>query len=87
MSLGHDPEGKTLSILGMGGIRGALAKRAKVFEMGAVYYNRRELSPESNPADAKWVTLKELLRSSDVISVYLPSVRAPGISLAERILR
>lgn len=72
MDLGHDPEGKTLGILGMGGIGGALARRAAPFDMKIQYHNRRRVAPEKNPTGAEYVSLEHLLATSDVISVHLP---------------
>ena len=72
MQLAHDPENKMLGILGMGGIGSATAKRAMGFGMTIQYHNRRQLPPEKNPFNAKYVGFEELLRTSDVISVHLP---------------
>ncbi|KAL9622950.1 MAG: hypothetical protein Q9160_002668 [Pyrenula sp. 1 TL-2023] len=68
--LGHDPKGKTLGILGMGGIGGAVAHRARAFGMKIVYHNRSRLSPEKE-SGAKYVTFDELLAQSDVLSLNL----------------
>ncbi|OJJ49406.1 hypothetical protein ASPZODRAFT_1473698 [Penicilliopsis zonata CBS 506.65] len=70
-ALGHDPEGKTLGILGMGGIGRNLKKKAEAFGMKVIYYNRRQLSEELS-AGAQYVTFDELLATSDVISLNLP---------------
>ena len=72
MQLTHDPENKTLGILGMGGIGTAVAKRAVAFGMSLQYHNRRELSKEKNTVGAKYVTFEKLLRTSDIISIHLP---------------
>ncbi|KAL8831133.1 MAG: hypothetical protein Q9170_005435, partial [Blastenia crenularia] len=48
--LGHDPEGKSLGILGMGGIGKNLARKAQVLGMRVVYHNRRRLSPDEEKA-------------------------------------
>ena len=72
MVLGHDPEGKTLGILGMGGIGRALARRAAPFDMKIQYHNRRPIAPEHNPTAAQYVSFEDLLSTSDVISVHLP---------------
>jgi len=69
MSLGHDPEGKTL---GMGGIGSALALRAVAFDLKVQYHNRQRITPESNPTNAKYMPFETLLITSDVISVHLP---------------
>ncbi|KAJ5343871.1 hypothetical protein N7541_008578 [Penicillium brevicompactum] len=69
--LGHDPQGKTLGILGMGGIGRNLKKKAEAFGMKVVYHNRRELGDEL-AAGAQYVSFDELLSTSDVISLNLP---------------
>lgn len=68
---GHDPEGKILGIVGMGGIGRNLKKKAEAFGMNVIYYNRRKLD-ENMAAGAKYVTFDELLANSDVISLNLP---------------
>jgi glyoxylate reductase len=69
--LGHDPQGKVLGILGMGGIGRNLMKKAQAFGMITQYYNRTELSEELS-AGAKYVSFDELLATSDVLSLNLP---------------
>lgn len=69
--LGHDPEGKILGILGMGGIGRDLKKKAEALGMKVQYHNRNQLSPEMS-GGAKYVNLEELLESSDVISLNVP---------------
>ncbi|EEA25445.1 hypothetical protein TMatcc_006329 [Talaromyces marneffei ATCC 18224] len=75
--LGHDPKGKVLGILGMGGIGREMAHRAKAFGMTIQYHNRSRLSPELEDG-AKYVSFEELLATSDVFSLNLalnPSTR------------
>lgn len=69
--LGHDPQGKVLGILGMGGIGRALKRRTDVLEMRTIYHNRRRLDPALEDG-AEYVTFDELLAGSDVISLNLP---------------
>ncbi|KAF2199950.1 glyoxylate reductase [Delitschia confertaspora ATCC 74209] len=69
--LGHDPEGKTLGILGMGGIGRNLKKKAEAFSMKVIYHNRNQLSNEQ-AAGAEYVSFEELLSRSDIISLNLP---------------
>ena len=76
--LGHDPEGKVLGILGMGGIGRNLKKKAEAFGMSVQYHNRNRLTDE-HAGGAKYVTFDELLATSDVISLNLP-LNVSGLS-------
>jgi glyoxylate reductase len=77
--LGRDCRGMLLGILGMGGIGLAMARRAAGFGFRLQYHNRSPartsdiealgLRPEQEP---KFVSLEELLRTSDAISIHLP---------------
>nr|POE47796.1 putative 2-hydroxyacid dehydrogenase unk4.10 [Quercus suber] len=69
--LGHDPEGKVLGILGMGGIGRNMKKKCDAFGMKTIYHNRSQLSPEL-AGGADYVTFDELLARSDVLSLNLP---------------
>ncbi|OWP06264.1 hypothetical protein B2J93_2502 [Marssonina coronariae] len=69
--LGHDPQGKVLGILGMGGIGRNLMKKAAVFGMTTQYHNRTRL-PEELSGGARYVSFEDLLKTSDVLSLNLP---------------
>jgi len=68
--IGHDPKGKTLGILGMGGIGRAMAHRARPFGMKIAYHNRSRLSKELE-GDATYLSFDDLLAQSDVLSLNL----------------
>lgn len=72
MGLTHEPEGKTLGILGMGGIGTAVARRAQPFGLHLQYHNRSCVPEQQNVTSANYVSFDELLRTSDIISVHLP---------------
>ena len=69
--LGHDPEGKTLGILGLGGIGLNLKRKIEAFGMRVIYHNRTKLSDEMADG-AEYVSFDELLTRSDVLSLNLP---------------
>lgn len=69
--LGHDPQGKVLGILGMGGIGRNVARKARAFGMIVKYYNRSRLAPELE-GEAEYVDFETLLKESDVLSLNLP---------------
>jgi glyoxylate reductase len=71
-ALGHDPQGKVLGILGMGGIGRNIKRKAEVFGMTTIYHNRGKLDPEM-AGGAEYVSFEELLKRSDVLSLNLPS--------------
>lgn len=69
--LGHDPEGKILGILGLGGIGRNLKSKAEAFGMRIIYHNRNKLS-EHLAEGAEYVTFEGLLTRSDIISINIP---------------
>ena len=69
--LGTEISGKTLGIIGMGRIGTQMAKRAKAFGMNIIYYNRHKI----NSKIAKYSTLDNLLKKSDVVSIHVPSTK------------
>jgi glyoxylate reductase len=69
--LGHDPQGKVLGILGMGGIGRNMARKAAAFGMSTIYHNRSPL-PGDLADGAEYVGFEELLRRADVLSLNLP---------------
>jgi lactate dehydrogenase-like 2-hydroxyacid dehydrogenase len=72
-ALGHDPQGKVLGILGMGGIGRNFAKKALAFGMKIRYYNRTRLDESiEKEISAEYVDFDTLLRESDVLSLNLP---------------
>ncbi|EIN06735.1 hypothetical protein PUNSTDRAFT_115244 [Punctularia strigosozonata HHB-11173 SS5] len=67
----HDLTGRTLGVLGMGGIGGRLAELCHAFPMRVIYHNRKP-SAEA-PEWAEYVgDIQEFLKQTDVLSVHVP---------------
>jgi len=67
----HDITGRTLGILGLGGIGLRLAHLVHVFPMRVIYYSRRKVAHA--PEWCEYVgSMDELLRQSDVLSLHVP---------------
>ncbi|MFF4504377.1 2-hydroxyacid dehydrogenase [Streptomyces sp. NPDC001401] len=66
--------GKTLGIVGLGGIGQEVARRAVAFDMTIVYAGRRRLPQETEArlGGARHVPLDELLRTADYVSLHAP---------------
>jgi len=71
LDFGHDPQGKTLGIIGMGRIGRAVKRRVEPLGVKTIYYNRNQL-PDSEAAGARYVSFDELLKTSDIISLHVP---------------
>ncbi len=69
--LGVELREKTFGIIGAGRIGAAVAKRAAGFGVNLIYYDGRE-NPEIESLGGKKVTLNNLLKRSDIISLHLP---------------
>ncbi len=71
--LGQDLHGATLGLIGVGRIGGAVARRAKGFDMQILYTDAVSLPPEvEQELGARRVELPELLREADFVSLHVP---------------
>jgi lactate dehydrogenase-like 2-hydroxyacid dehydrogenase len=71
--LGTELAGKTMGIVGLGRIGSAVARRALGFGMDVVYHNRTRANPTvERQTGARYVSLDELLATSDVVSLHCP---------------
>ena len=70
---GHSLYGKTLGLIGLGRIGQAVARRASIFGMNVLYYQRSPLfDPLTREFGATYRPLDDLLQASDVISLHVP---------------
>ena len=73
VGLAHDPRGKVVGIVGMGGIGRALRDRLAPFGFSKIiYYNRRRLSPELEAGAEYVASLDELYAQTDVLALNCP---------------
>lgn len=71
--LGRDVSGKTLGIVGLGGIGKAVARRAKGFGMQVLYHNRKRIgASEERELAVTYSDLDSLLARSDFLSLHVP---------------
>lgn len=71
--LGQDVHHATLGIIGFGRIGRAVAKRAQGFEMSILYTDVKQAPKEvENELRAKFVSLQEVISTSDYISIHTP---------------
>lgn len=80
--------GKTLGILGLGGIGRAVAARARGFGMTIVYCNRTRLPPELEQGAIWYGDFTEMLPRCDFLSLHAPSgPETKGIINADTLAR
>lgn len=71
--LGHELAGKTLGIIGMGGIGQAVARRMHAFDMKVIYTQRHQLRPTVEAqCSATFVSQTELLHRADIVTIHAP---------------
>jgi glyoxylate reductase len=70
--LGRDVHHATLGIIGLGRIGAEVAKRARGFDMQILYHARNRRPDQERALGLEYVSLEELLRRSDFISLHTP---------------
>jgi glyoxylate reductase len=92
LMVGMEVSGSTLGIIGMGKIGQAVARRARGFDMNVLYYDAvggtsaRRHDMEQN-FGAKFVSLEELLRESDFVTLHCPLTNETKNIISEKELR
>ena len=69
---GYELKGKTAGIIGLGKVGGRVAARLKAFECEVVAYDPYIAEKRAHDLGVKLVTLAELLRVCDIITVHTP---------------
>lgn len=86
--LGTDIHGATLGIIGLGRIGKAMARRARGFDMRALYYDLNRVDRQvERDMGVEYVQLDELLREADFITIHVPLAQETYHLIGERELR
>ncbi|NMB81043.1 MAG: D-glycerate dehydrogenase [Ignavibacteria bacterium] len=72
LMLGIELAGKTVGIIGAGRIGFEVAKRLLPFKTKIIYYDRNRREKFESATGAKKVSLNNLLKNSDIVSVHVP---------------
>lgn len=82
--LGREVYGRTIGIIGLGDIGTAVARRAKGFGMKILYHNRKRDLKTEEELGATYVSIEDLLRNSDYVSLHVPLTSDTHHMIGER---
>jgi len=82
--LGYDLKGKTAGIIGAGRIGMAFARMCSGFDMKLVYHNRKKDGDIERELGGEYVSLEELLRRSDFVSIHTPLTDSTWHMISDR---
>ena len=82
--LGVDLNGKTIGIVGCGRIGFQVARRAYSFGMKILYYDSIRREDVEKKFNAKFVSLNELLRNSDIVTLHVPLTKTTRKMIGEK---
>src|SRR5271168_3383578 len=70
-SVGDDLAGRTLGVLGLGNVGGAVARIGKTFGMEVIAWSQNLTADRAAEAGAVLVTKEELFRQADIVTIHL----------------
>ncbi len=82
--MGVELRGKTIGIIGLGRIGYEVAKRVRALEMNILAYDPYVSEERAKSVGAKLVSLEELLRNSDFITIHVPKTKETENLISER---
>ena len=82
--LGIDLKGKTIGIIGCGRIGYQVARKAYGFEMSILYHDMLRNKEVEERFKARFVSLEELLRISDIVTLHVPLTEATKGLIGEK---
>lgn len=69
---GASVSGRTLGLIGVGGVGTAMAQRARGFSMKVIYHDPRRLTPEQEKElNATWMPFDDVFRNADFVSLHV----------------
>ena len=84
--VGDDLAGRTLGVLGLGNVGGAVARIGKAFGMEVIAWSQNLTADRAAEAGAALVTKEELFRQADIVTIHLVlSGRTRGLVGAEEL--
>jgi phosphoglycerate dehydrogenase-like enzyme len=76
--------GKTVGLIGMGNIGKKVARRLKAFETNIIYCDAKPAPDIEAELDASRVSLEELLREADIITIHIPLLKETRALIGQR---
>lgn len=73
LMVGNEVTGKTLGIIGMGGIGQIVADRARSFKMKIIYHNRNKLTSNLEKDATYYPDLNSMIPNCDILSLHTPA--------------
>ena len=82
--MGMELRGKTIGIIGLGRIGYEVAKRVRALEMNILAYDPYVSEERAKSVGAKLVSLEELLRNSDIVTIHVPKTKETENLISEK---
>lgn len=76
----------TIGLVGFGNIGQDISEILKIFGTKVIAYDKRDLTNEFSEKSVKKVSLEELLRDSDFVSIHLPKIKSTADFVNEKFL-
>ncbi len=85
ITINYDLKKKTLGIIGLGRIGTRVAEIGKSLGMKVIYYSRTRKQKEEKQFKLKYVSLNDLMKKSDIISLHVSPHTAEGLLSKEKL--
>ena len=85
--VGHDIKSMTVGLAGFGEIARMVAKKLSGFEVNIIAYDKYPNESAAKELGVKFVSFDELLKSSDIVSIHMPSLPETRHTFDEKAFR